>query len=312
MSPVDLLGVDGGGTSTAAWLADADGHVLGRGLGGPSNIKAIGAEAARAGLEGAIRAAFEDAGRDPSPIAAACLGLAGFDRPEDKGWLEQWASGMPWAGRSIFVNDGDLVIAAGTPGGWGVGVIAGTGSIAVGRGPDGRSARSGGWGYLIGDEGSGYAVALAGLRRVARLADGRAPGRSGSDPLTARLCEALGIDGPSGMVGAVYREGRDRARIAALAPAVVAAAGEDPAIVDEILGPAGRELARMVDAAARGIGAGPVPLPLAMAGSFLLNSPVVSAAMLRWLAEAGHEVRATPVPDPVRGALILAREVLQS
>ena len=62
------------------------------------------------------------------------------------------------------VNDGDLVVAAGTPEGWGVGLIAGTGSIAVGRAPDGRTARAGGWGHLIGDEGSAYGVVLDALR----------------------------------------------------------------------------------------------------------------------------------------------------
>jgi N-acetylglucosamine kinase-like BadF-type ATPase len=80
MSPSLILGVDGGGTSTTAWLADCDGKVLGRGVAGPSNIKAIGESAARDGLDNSIRLAFADAGLETGPVAAVCLGLAGFDR----------------------------------------------------------------------------------------------------------------------------------------------------------------------------------------------------------------------------------------
>ena len=165
-----LLGVDGGGTSTVAWLADAGGRVLGAGRGGPSNAKAVGPEASRKALGQAIALAFADAGIAPGPVAAACLGLAGFDRPDDRRLLTGWAEEARWADRLVLVNDGDLVLAAGTPEGWGLAVIAGTGSIAVGRTPAGQTARAGGWGPMIGDEGSAYAVALAGAtaRRPSR------------------------------------------------------------------------------------------------------------------------------------------------
>jgi len=163
-----LLGVDGGGTTTVTLLGRGDGTVLGRGLAGASNSKAIGEAAARAALEQSIAAAFSGAGLSRRKAAVACLGLAGFDRPEDKQTLREWAESGQWADEFVLVNDGDLVIAAGTPQGSGVGIIAGTGSIAVACAPDGRRSRSGGWGYLIGDEGSAYATVLAALRRVAR------------------------------------------------------------------------------------------------------------------------------------------------
>ncbi len=310
-----ILGVDGGGTSTVARLADGEGRVVGRGIAGPSNIKAVGAEAARASLDGAIERAFAAAGLAMTAVDSACLGLAGFDRPDDRRWLDAWAARKPWAGPTRLVNDGELVIAAGTPEGWGVGVIAGTGSISVGRAPDGRTSRSGGWGHLFGDEGSAYNVALAGLRRVARVADGRQIGpRIGDDPLALRLCEALAIADTSDLVSAVYREGFDRARIAALAPAVVRAGDDDPTIFAEILEPAGADLARMVGATARSLGLDPGggPLPLAMAGSFLLGCGAVARVLVHRLIEGGHDVRATPVPEPVEGALVLARRALEA
>ena len=74
-----LLGVDGGGTSTTAWLADEAGQVLGQGRSGASNVKAVGADSALAALDGAIASAFAEAGHAPGPVEVACLGLAGFE-----------------------------------------------------------------------------------------------------------------------------------------------------------------------------------------------------------------------------------------
>ena len=151
---IRLLGIDGGGTTTKAWLAEPGCRVLGQGTAGPSNAKSVGLEAARWALNTAIHRAFHAAGLTPHSVNSICLGLAGLDRPDDRKILGEWAEEACWAHKILLVNDGDLVIAAGTPEGWGIGVIAGTGSIAVGRTKDGRTARAGGWGHLIGDEGS--------------------------------------------------------------------------------------------------------------------------------------------------------------
>ncbi len=169
-----VIGIDGGGTSTAAWLADETGHILGKGEAGASNIKAVGLEPGLAALDASIASAFAQAKLPPREVDLACLGLAGFDRPEDIAILERWNRDRSAAYRLHVVNDGDLVIAAGTPEGWGIGLIAGTGSIAVGIGPNHRKTRAGGWGPLFGDEGSAYFVALAALRLTAHRADGRA------------------------------------------------------------------------------------------------------------------------------------------
>ena len=305
-----ILGMDGGGTVTTTWIADSDGIVLGRGHSGPSNIKAVGANTARNSLDLSILAAFQDAGLEVSPVEVSCLGLAGFDRPADKQWLETWAAESAWAQRLVLVNDGDLVVAAGTPEGWGVGVIAGTGSIAVGRDRDGRKSRSGGWGFILSDEGSAFAVAVAALRRVVRYADGRDSKRSEGDPLSRRIFEALGIPSIDGLVAAVYDDGLDRAKLAWLAPAVVASAEEDPSIVAEILHPAACELAEMVVAVARNLGWSGGKLPLAMAGGFLLRSPIISDRLLGLLASEGYDVNATDVWEPVQGAMVLARRAL--
>ena len=239
-----------------------------------------------------------------------CLGLAGFDRPDDRKILAGWADQSRWARRLVLVNDGDLVVAAGTPDGWGVGVIAGTGSIAVGRTEDGRTARAGGWGHLLGDEGSAYGVVLDALRLVARRADGREPRPPGCDPLTERLCSALGVAAATQIVTTIYAPEFTRASIASLAPVVLAACAEAPETADRLLIPAGAALAETVAAVARSLGWPSGPLALAAAGSFLLSAEVVRQEMVDNLTRRGYQLTVTPVADPVRGAVILAESAL--
>ena len=302
--------MDGGGTSTEAWLAEPGCRVLGRGTSGPSNAKAVGLEAARRALDAAIRAAFDDAGLVPAPVDVACLGLAGFDRPDDRKILTGWADEARWADRLVLVNDGDLVVAAGTPEGWGVGVIAGTGSIAVGRAPDGRTARAGGWGHLIGDEGSAYGVVLDALRLVARRADGRDPRPVRSRPADRTALRRARCGRASQIVTTLYAPEFDRARIASLAPEVLAACAEDPEVAERLLVPAGAALAETVAAVARSLGWSSGVLPLAAAGGFLLSATIMRQEMIDGLTRKGYQVSVTAVPDPVRGAVILAERGL--
>lgn len=328
MSVPLLLGIDGGGMATTAWLTDETGTVLGRGLAGPSNNKAVTGDRAREALNQAIEHAFDDADLSPRPVEVACLGLAGYDRPGDRRQLEEWSAASRWAKRLVLVNDGDLVLAVGTPDHAGVAVIAGIGSIAVGRSRDGKTARAGGWGHLLGDEGGAYAVALAGLRLAVRRADGRDAlrlirakpkndaGLGNSRPrrrdaLTERLCHALGVLGPEHFIAAIYSTGLDRTQIAALAPAVVAAAADDPDVVGWILDPAGYELGQAALAVTRALDWQEPVLPLALAGGFLLSARPVLDAMIGYLNKfAGHELATATVPEPVLGAVLLARKEL--
>jgi N-acetylglucosamine kinase-like BadF-type ATPase len=306
MSDTLILGMDGGGTGTTTWIADVDGNILGRGKSGPSNIKAVGANAARNALDLSIIAAFQDAGLQIQPVEVSCLGLAGFDRPRDREWLQAWAAESAWARRLVLVNDGDLVVAAGTPEGWGVGVIAGTGSIAVGRDREGRKSRAGGWGFIISDEGSAFAVAVAALKRVVRRADGREAVGPQGDILGRRIYDALGISGTDALIASVYGDGLDRAKLASLAPVIVAATEEEPELAAEILDPAARDLAEMVAAVARNLGWHSGHLPLAKAGGFLLGCARIAATLCEELQRMGYRVEPTLVPEPVRGALVLA------
>jgi N-acetylglucosamine kinase-like BadF-type ATPase len=295
------LGIDGGGTHTVALLASRDAAILGRGTAGPSNLQAVGKERALAALDEAVSAAFTAAGLSRGPVASACLGLAGADRPDDQSIIREWAERVRLADHVEITNDAAILLAAGTPQGFGLALIAGTGSIAFGRSADGSRARAGGWGYLLGDEGSAYALVMAGLRAVVQAADGRGP----ATRLTDRFLSRWGLTHSQGLVAAVYRSGRDRADFAALAPLVLEAVDEDE-VAAEIVEREARELARAGEAVIRQLG-WEGPISLALAGGLLLGSEAYRQRVLHALTTLG--VRAEPialVEEPAQGAVKLA------
>jgi N-acetylglucosamine kinase-like BadF-type ATPase len=304
--PELILGIDGGGSKTIALLADLDGRVLGRGTAGSSNYQGVGAEAAQAALSRAIRAAFAAAEVPPGPIRAACLGLAGVDRPEDRALFEAWAARAAPGVPTLIVNDAELVLAAGTPEGWGAALICGTGSIAVGRDRAGQMARAGGWGHLLGDEGSGYAIGSAALRAVTRASDGRAP----QTALTAAVLSHWSLATPEDLISHVYQAHVTTPHIAALTPLVEAAAVEGDEVALGILADAGRELALAVKAVVQQLALSN-PVPCALAGGVILNSRLVRQAFLEAVGCWGLQLDpVTPVTEPAQGALRLVRRSL--
>ncbi len=297
-----FIGVDGGGSKTLAVLAGERGQELGRGSAGGCNYQVVGIEPAQAAITSAIQGAFGVAGIPYQPVKCLCLGLAGVGRPDDRAWVEEFARQNRLAERVKIANDGQLLLWAGTPDGWGVGVVSGTGSIAYGRGPDGREARAGGWGYLIGDEGSGYAIGRAALQAVAQAADGRAEPTS----LTAKILAYWKLNAPWDLVGKIYRSGIGRVEIAGLASLVFeeALAGDVAAL--QIETQAGRDLADMLSVTANRLGL-TGKIPCALGGGVLANSPGFARRVIHEAFELGLNLDpVTPVDEPVRGAVRLA------
>jgi N-acetylglucosamine kinase-like BadF-type ATPase len=302
--------VDGGGTKTVAWLGAIEPAgepvVLGAGRGGPGNPRAAGFDRAFENLDAAIAAAFQEARLPRRQLVAACLALAGSDRDADRARILAWAEDRQLAQRVRVVHDAEPIVAAGTPEGWGLALIAGTGSLAYGRNRRGATARVGGWGYLFGDEGSGYAIGLAGLRAAARCADGRGP----TTDLLNRVQSRLGVTRPSQLVETIYQGPSQRREIAHLATAVVEAAQGGDWAAGRILARAAQDLAEMVNVLRERLELPRRQLPLALAGSLLLGSRVYQATFLKTL-RAAHDIapQVTHVAEPVRGALLLARDV---
>jgi N-acetylglucosamine kinase-like BadF-type ATPase len=299
-----IIGIDGGGSGTRALLADRWGATLGAGASGPSNHQYSGFDEATQAIRSAIDAAFRDAGIERSgPVAAICLGLAGAGRPEERARFKAWAARQNIARRCTVTGDAELVLAAGTPEGWGVALICGTGSIAWGRAPDGRSARAGGWGYLLGDEGSGYDLALRALHLATQTADGRAA----APTLLQAALDHWSLQAPEQLIGQVYRPETTRAQIAALAQRVLALADRGDPAAANLLHHAAHDLAQLVTAAARKLDL--TAPPVALSGGLLGASQRLQRSIA---AIAGLEAESlTYVEVPARGAVQIARRLVE-
>ncbi len=299
-----LLGIDGGGTRTRVQLVDGNGALVVEGEAGTANIHARGVDAAQAELLKAIASAFDRAGIPAQRVAVACLGLAGTDRADERAAWTAWAEAHV-AERVIVVNDGALVLAAGTPENWGAALVAGTGSIVFGKTREGKTARAGGWGYLIGDEGSSYELAREALRAAAQAADGRGPATA----LLPAILEYWHCREPSDLIGRVYRPGATPADHAQLAPRVTRCAGQGDAVAQRLVDRAGQALAAAVRAVCVALDFRE-EVPLALTGGLVLSSAPVREALLRALGETPYRMNpVTPVDAPVRGAVRLAREM---
>ncbi|MFO0934954.1 MAG: N-acetylmuramic acid 6-phosphate etherase [Gemmataceae bacterium] len=300
-----VIGIDGGGTTTICLLAKAEtGEVLARGVAGPSNIQSVGVVNGLKSLDESVDRAFSSAGVPRSTVSAACLGLAGVDRQEGLDIIHGWAARVGLANDVSVANDATLLLAAGTPEGWGLAVIAGTGSIAFVRNQQGQIGRCGGWGYTLGDEGSAYFVALTALKAACRAYDQIGP----DTVLVQRFVKKMAVEGPPDFIPAVYRGSWDRSAIAGLAPLVLDAAAEGDAVALSIVRDQSGELAKTSAGAVKNLGLSLTGIPIALAGGVLLHSETYRILFLDALGKLGI----TPgpiqlVPDPAVGAVVIAR-----
>jgi len=272
-----FLGVDGGGTKTRAVVVDAAGVERGAATGAGANPHRVGVErAVEAVTATAAEAARLAGGR--LPLEAAWLGLSGLDAPADYAALAPRLASL--AGATHLVNDAELLLAA-LPTQVGVALIAGTGSIAVGRNAAGATTRVGGWGHALGDEGSGYALGGAALVAAARAADGR----GAPTILLQRILDAWGLAEARQLIARVYAGagGSETAPVAQVAPVVLHAARDGDAVAQGIVQRGAEELALAALTAARTLGlcSDAASLPLALGGSLLLRAADYREAVLR-------------------------------
>jgi N-acetylglucosamine kinase-like BadF-type ATPase len=241
-----FLGVDGGASSTTCAIATADGAVLGIGHSGPSNhiLAPGGRERARAAVRTGLDHALAATGLAAVEFRAAQFGMTGITRDSEQARV--FAEVVADALTSAIVRiDNDAVIArAGALGGRpGVIVIAGTGSVAFGEDPSGRQARAGGWGYIFGDEGSGFALGCAAVRAALHAHDGT----GAPTVLGERITETAGM--PLIEIPMAFYEGRiDRSKIASLARVASRAAEERDEVAVRIIREGAGGLARLVAA----------------------------------------------------------------
>ena len=297
-----VLGVDGGGSATRCVIITTGGVVLATGKAGPSNPITVGAERALANI---LEAVAEASGRcGVHEFLASRLGVAGTDRSRLKQELLDGLGGS--FGDTAIVSDAASALAGGTGCRPGVAVIAGTGSIAYGENGLGETARAGGWGWRLGDEGSGYSIGLKAIMAALRAHDGRAP----ETTLKQMIVGRLGLDGVEGIVDWVYEPGREPRDIAYLVPLVreAEAAGDDAAAL--VMAEAGAELGLLANAVVRRLGlSGGFPVSL-NGGVFKQASGYIMAFEETVRREAPGCALIEPRMPPLLGSGLLALKSL--
>ena len=233
-----LVGVDGGATKTLAAAYDLDTGLVSTAETGPSNPEAVGYEAAAASISEAISSAL-----GPSrPVAAAILAVAGIDTDTERERLLTGVAGLS-APVILAVNDVVAAWAAGSLASPGIAAISGTGSNTFGVNSRGAAWRCGGWGHIVGDEGSGYMVAVNGIRAALTYRDGRNEWTA----LVPRLLDFYRLQHIEDIKPIIYRD-FDKARIAAFAAQVAEAAAEGDEMAARIFRQAAADLAAQISA----------------------------------------------------------------
>ncbi len=295
-----VLGLDAGGTTTVCLLADADGAAVASARGSGANLQAVGELA----VEKVLHEVMEEAigGRDVT-IAAICLGIAGVDRPDDHAVIRGIMKRIGRQARVLIVNDALVALEAGAPGAPGVVVISGTGSIAYGRNGAGEAARAGGWGYVLGDEGSGYWIGRAALRAVLRESDRRGPATA----LTRLLLSHFGVAQAQGLIHEVYHTSLQPAAIGSLAKCVQQAFSEGDGVAIGILRTAADELEGSALSVARRLDLPGRAFTFILAGGIFRAVPWLQQELARRLpvSAPGSLVRLLD-REPAEGAVALA------
>ena len=272
-----VIGVDGGGTHTRAVVLDESGRELGRSEGRSAVADARDPRAAAYTVADVCAAAALSAGRS-LPVDFLWAGLSGAGRESARSAVEMELGRLRVASQVSVGTDVAAAFHDAFSDGPGILLISGTGSIAWGRAENGRQGRVGGWGHHIGDEGSGYAIGLDALRRVARHADGRAP----HTHLQQKVFEHLGLTEVDELVN--WASSATKAEVAALAPVVARTSADFDEVAGEILTHAVEELEGHVLAILESLGPWEHPPQVALSGGLLRPGRPLRAPLLPLLS----------------------------
>jgi glucosamine kinase len=305
-----LLAIDGGQTATKALVARLDGTVLGGGRGGPSDHFHIegGVERNRIAIHGAIAAALAAAGAAADRVAAVGLGLTGAPARGSQTPIVHEIVREVLAPPQIVVMPDYVTNLAGASGGEpGVVLIAGGGAIGYGVTADGREAIAGGYGFLLGDEGSAFDIGRRAIAAAARGDDRRGEPTA----LQAIVEEHFGIAAIRDLPRVVYAAGFSRERISLLAPKVVRAAHDGDAAALTIMRAAGGELATTALGVIRQLFTPGAPVGVYLTGGVFAAGDVLLDSFRATLRSGwpSAEPREPRFPPAVGGLILAARSI---
>ena len=301
-----FIGIDGGGTRTRAVVARKDLGPLGRGASGPANAATCPLPRVLESVQEAASDALLTANlRDASPETVV-VGLAGVDSIRDRQPLLNALEALFGKGRVLLTSDAQIALsgaASDRVDAPAVVVIAGTGAIAFGQGEGGSTARAGGFGPVLSDEGGGYAIARQGLVAVVREIDGRGPATA----IRELLFTTGGISSLPELLERIYRSEGGAADVAAYFPIVLAAARAGDAEARRILAEAGRDLGLSVVTVVRKLGLEGASFPVATIGGVFAAGAFVTDSLTESVRQAAPLARVGPAAYPPElGAIRLA------
>lgn len=295
-----VLGIDAGATKTVCLLADEQGRVIGEGRGPGANLHVAGELAVEKVLHEVMEQALGE--RAITPVAI-CLGMAGVDRDDEARIVRGIMRRIGFKSRTLVVNDALIALVAGGGDAPGVVIIAGTGAIVYGRNDSGDAARAGGWGHMIGDEGSGYWIGREALAAVMRGADGRGP----ATKLTAEILEHFEVSDVSRLPRIVYDRAQPRTAVAALGPLVQRVSEQGDAVATRILERAAEELVLAAGSVTTRLEMRGDAFTFFLAGSIFRVVPWLTADLTRRLVEVAPRSRVELLDtEPATGAVRLA------
>lgn len=303
-----FLGVDGGGTKTHAVLIDEFGDVAGEGFSGASNPLRVGIERAVGNIFKATENAADAAGRSRADIVAIECGLAGVRREDLRRSMRQRISENYRIKTVEVVTDAEIALYGVNSGKAALVVIAGTGSICLGRNDRGKRAIAGGWGPLAGDEGGGAGIARRALQAVAKAVDGR-----GNPTLLSRYAtEYFRTSTPEDVMVAIYTPQTDNAKIAGFARFVVKAAKGKDEIALEILREGGTELGIAANAVIEKLKLQKKNLPIGFVGSIFRAGNLITDSLIKTVHQiAPQAFLVEPQLSPAQAAAKMATELFQ-
>lgn len=294
-----FLGIDGGGTKTECAIGDEQ-RILTRGVGGTIKIKKIGKDAAKKTLAALVREACTNASIASSDLTSTCIGISGASIPEVREWSEHVMNQLV-SGNVTVVGDTIIAHRAAFHGGPGVLVISGTGSNVLGFNEQGRSARAGGWGPVISDEGSGFWIGRRAASEALRTHDA-----GQSTLLLNALLSEWKLESLEDFVS--LANSSPPPDFSLLFPAVQRIAFEGDALAREVLSAAGNELAQLALIVVRKLWLASQSATVATTGGVFAHSPEVRKTFAKVLGETQPTLTVNlDSIDPVLGAVEMAR-----
>ena len=294
-----FLGIDGGGSNLRVAIVDDQLQPLATHTAGPANPSIIGHARARQHIRRSVETALRQAGVAADSITAAGIGIAGASNLHSRQWLLDTLSPLLANTQIAPSSDLEIALVGALARRHGILLLAGTGSAVYGCAPKRRQLQIGGWGYLLGDEGSGYWIGLQLLRGIIRAHDEGAK----LAPLYAACLSELGLSQAREVVGWLYRsQEAATTRLAELAPLALDMADAGDRDAQELLRQAGSQLARQVEQMRRRLDA--PAAPIGFAGGLLDNHNPLSLDVTQRL---NLPTRPIARHSPVIGAALLAK-----